>query len=1049
MKKSIILLFFILPFFLSAQVEWDKMDADVEALCNNGEFDKALKLALQHKTIIEKKVGTSSDYYPSALKNIAVCCFYLREYSLAEQYISLAKTYGEKCCSLSVEYAEIIHTQGYIFKEINQPEKALQSFLQSLEILKQAHYTDELLLGSYYSDIAFLYVQLGKMNEASEAYTASYILLQKFPNAYQYPYVLNNLGDFYHSLHDFTKAFDFYSKALDVTEKQVGKEHYDYANIVGNIGNLYADFGMFHKASPYFYNALHIVEKVVGVSSLEYAQRLNDIGWMFQYEGDFTQSEKYYRRALSIKDSVVGKQHPTYWKTLNNIGLLQHTLGNYVAAQETFTQLIQLIPESMQGNFPEYGNYINSLGSVLLDREELSAAEIQFKKALEFYGRYYGKDPNYSRVLNNLGLLYFKRKSFARAKEYYTKSLTILEQNSKANPLDVAISYNNLGELYSFQQSFDTAQFLFTKALQFIQTELSPYHPYVWTIQSNQLLLLHRKGETYKACIQAKEFVTYTLEMYYKQLSFLSHTEQLSYYRKLSDFFDFYFSIASTQVTLHPELVGDIWNVSIATKSLVTDFNKRLKLAIEREGNPEVKRKFADWQTTVQLLATYYNYSTAQLKQQGVPLDSIENRVTLLEKELMTLSKQFDLVKKTPTTNWKDIQAKLTPQDAAVQIIRVNKFNRTWTDSILYVAFVLKKETVRYPEVVVLDNGNALEHKYYKGYLNAIRSQLSLENSYKVYWKPIDDKIISKSNIYLSVEGVFNKINIQTLSSSSDYFVIQSKSIQVVPIFRNFIWNTSKSFSSDSKSIVLLGKPDYSNLPTPKRDSLNVNYTTASVVREVKLGYQLNELPGTLIEVNTIENVLQSKGWNVTKHTGIQASESTIKAVVNPRILHIATHGYFSKVVADEDTSLAITKEYEVNPMLRSGLLLAGADYTLSHVVQTDTDDGIFTAFEAMTLQLSKTELVILSACETGLGDDSYGEGVFGLQKAFILAGTKYMLMSLWKVDDAATQELMVLFYQQYVAGNSVTLSFRNAQLELMKKDSDPRLWGAFVLIAQ
>jgi CHAT domain-containing protein len=175
------------------------------------------------------------------------------------------------------------------------------------------------------------------------------------------------------------------------------------------------------------------------------------------------------------------------------------------------------------------------------------------------------------------------------------------------------------------------------------------------------------------------------------------------------------------------------------------------------------------------------------------------------------------------------------------------------------------------------------------------------------------------------------------------------------------------------------------------------------------------------------------------------ASEKNLKEAKSPRVLHIATHGFFLPETENtEEKVFGIEAgKLKENPMLRSGLMLAGAE----KVIEGSGEDGILTAYEAMNLSLENTEIVVMSACETGLGDVKNGEGVYGLQRAFKVAGANAIIMSLWKVNDDATQELMTLFYKYYAVSGNKQDAFKKAQLELKTKFKDPYYWGAFVLV--
>ena len=217
---------------------------------------------------------------------------------------------------------------------------------------------------------------------------------------------------------------------------------------------------------------------------------------------------------------------------------------------------------------------------------------------------------------------------------------------------------------------------------------------------------------------------------------------------------------------------------------------------------------------------------------------------------------------------------------------------------------------------------------------------------------------------------------------------------------------------------------------------------------------ELPPLPGTKTEVENISVSLQNNAWKINKFIEEKASEEQLKKVNSPKVLHIATHGFFLKDVYDNEDETILgfeASKLKNNPLLRSGIMMAGASIVARDTLDTEFDqDGIFTAYEASLLNLANTDLVVLSACETGLGVDINNQGVFGLQRAFYIAGAKNLIMSLWVVDDDATQILMSEFYKEWAlnpAKENISKSFKKAQAEVRKKYPHPYYWGAFTLL--
>jgi len=198
-----------------------------------------------------------------------------------------------------------------------------------------------------------------------------------------------------------------------------------------------------------------------------------------------------------------------------------------------------------------------------------------------------------------------------------------------------------------------------------------------------------------------------------------------------------------------------------------------------------------------------------------------------------------------------------------------------------------------------------------------------------------------------------------------------------------------------------------------------------------------------------VKDLLRYNGWITNDFTDNDATESEIKKINNPKLFHIATHGFFQPNLELNSDEIGLRDNLAAeNPLLKTGLLMSGAGDILNQTTANfNLDDGILTAFEAMNLNLDNTELVILSACETGLGEIEAGEGVYGLQRAFLVAGAKTIVMSLFKVSDEATQKLMVLFYKKWLATGNKRESFIQAKIELREEFPEPIYWGAFIMI--
>ncbi len=299
--------------------------------------------------------------------------------------------------------------------------------------------------------------------------------------------------------------------------------------------------------------------------------------------------------------------------------------------------------------------------------------------------------------------------------------------------------------------------------------------------------------------------------------------------------------------------------------------------------------------------------------------------------------------------------------------------------------------------------------------------------------------------VYFSPDGVFHSINMKTLyNPETGNYLGDEIDLELVTSGKDVL--QEKVAPLPQKLGLLIGNPDFGREANDTSRERNTDF--AELLASVERGSGLSPLPGTEKEVQQIQALLKANQWRVTTLLNADATEEALKNMLKPNVLHIATHGFFQEDVKGEI-------KYNNNPLYRSGLLLSGAAKTLESKVdlrgnaQIGNEAGILTAFEALNLNIDNTDLVVLSACETGLGEIRNGEGVYGLQRAFKLAGARTILMSLWKVNDQTTQELMVSFYENWFGGMSKREAFDTAQTQLRAKYEHPYYWGAFVLIGE
>ena len=392
--------------------------------------------------------------------------------------------------------------------------------------------------------------------------------------------------------------------------------------------------------------------------------------------------------------------------------------------------------------------------------------------------------------------------------------------------------------------------------------------------------------------------------------------------------------------------------------------------------------------------------------------------------------------------------------------------NWQWTDKRRYLLYLSSPNWVA-PKHIIFENSEGLMEFSYD-YANRIHGNSTLRKMidtsgryYDQFWRPIAKELKGIDKLYISLSGVYNNINLATLyNKETGKYLFEELDIEIVNSTRSFIESKNKE-SEDYTDLTatLIGYPDYDQLPKDEVIESEDYYAssrdlTAQLTDSLSRGGRVGSLPGTKTEVETIAETLRKQNWTPTVLMESEASEYAVKRLKSPRVVHMATHGYFLEDIEheyDENRVLGMDRTKVVeNPMLRSGLLFSGANWTLSGTEVQEGENGILTAYEASFLNLENTELVVMSACETAKGEQKTGEGVYGLRKAISDAGAEHVMMSLWKVDDKVTQEFMTTFYSYWLEDKMpIREAFKSTRLAIKSKYPQPYYWGVFILVGR
>ncbi|RLD48785.1 MAG: hypothetical protein DRI94_12020 [Bacteroidetes bacterium] len=800
---------------------------------------------------------------------------------------------------------------------------------------------------------------------------------------------LSNLGLLYHTTGRYALAKEYTLKALQ--KRKNSKDKTGYAASLNNLSVLYKDMGLYTDAEDYIIQAENYIKKKHEDNSIKFAVVENNRAMIYVMTGKYKDAEILMKKALSIADKEVREKSPSYIRMKVNLALLYQLTKRYPEAEKIYLDAIRVKKKRMGTKHPDYAVLLANTASLYQQMKKYDKVESLLKQAAQIFKDQFDEDhPSYAKSIYELALFYQSQNRISEAEPLYKKAL--------------AIQQKKLGE----------------------------HHPALTETEEHIAVLYWQKGEL---TLAAETYHKALNEYIYQINTFfpaMNEYEKTKFWETIHPKFIRYYNFAADVYKDIPEVRGMLYNFHIATKGLLLNSSRKVKNQILHSGNRTLIHEFNTWQDTKNYLAKLYTFTDDELKEKKINIDSVESVVLNLEKDLNKKSAAFKSSSSNKSVTYKQIASILKPNEAALEIIRVNRYNYLMPDenNIAYIALVLKSNG-KLPEIAVNENGVKMESSDVEEYHKNIHSGKAMSNFNDYYWKYIAPSTFGVHRIYASVDGIYNQVNINTVQLPSGKFLFDDKDIRFVTNTKDLL---HKKHNVNTKKAFLVGFPDY-QLDLP--DNLA----------------QLPPLPGTQKEVEMIKSLLKKHYWQVNEYTEKSAKEEVVKQVNNPYILHLATHGYFieDKAITTEDTrsfGIEQVRAYK-NPLLRSGLLFAGADKTILDLNTTDNkdkDDGILNAFEAMVLNLDKTELVILSACQTGLGEIKNGEGVYGLQRSFQMAGAASVITSLWEVSDEGTQDLMSAFYKYWLQSGNKHDAFRKARAEIKEKYKYPFYWGAFVL---
>ncbi len=960
------------------------------------------------------------------------------DFRKAFEYCTLTIEQHEK----SIDMLDWYRTAAYLESRLGEYEQALWWGTSALSMAEEYGVCRK-IYADILNELATYNSRISNYDEAIRLCNKALLMYEDMEGAkVSHAISLNNLSHYMYKKGNIREALKLCQQA-EIIISQDTPQSINYINVLQNMARYKSRLGQYTEAVQFCEKAEGLLLSKFEESHPDHAILLSDMATYWSRLGEYIKAKEIEERAIKIRYVKMGEMHPNYAVSLNRLAHYNYKLGNYQEAVALCLNCRKIQEQILTKNHLDYISNLNDLSKYYAALDSIDKAiqiSIQIK---ELYQQYYSTDnTDYANVLSNLASYYDLKGECDNALNLEETVLKIRENKLSSTHPDYAKSMALIALYKSRKGEFESAIDYGQKALTIQKNTLGMQHPDVL----NSLINLTYFNFTLGNYTAGEKFAQLTTEIYINKLrnSFqcLIAQERKTLWDKNRNWFsDLLPKFVNHHASEFMRSLG--YDAILFSKGILQNSVIEFSRFLNNTQDENLINKFEAIRSMRMALNKQYEKAICD---RNVNTDSLENLISNIEKELINSSKKYGDYTRNLSVSWRKVQENLKNNDLAIEFLRVP----ITTDSIIYVAYVLRAD-MNVPELVKLFSEKQLEiierssKKATKTSLKKIFKNVELTN---LIWGKLRTYIDISDDIYFAADGKLHQIGIEYfinfdgngMLADEHSFHRLSSTRQIVVTQENREFETGKLFGGIIYDVLSSEKLDRSLYSMEY--SNNIEPYESNEDRGIeRLGVEF--LKNTGIEVDNIKALLLSKNIHAIVLSGIDATEESVKSMSGnaPDIIHIATHGFvWQKNEADKEAELnknliflSQTNEnapkYEETKVLnRAALIMAGANYTLSGFsIPEGIEDGILTAAEIAQLDLSGSNLIVLSACQSGLGEIN-NDGVYGLQRGFKMAGANSILMSLWKVDDVATQMLMTCFYRNLIDGQSKQQALLSAQ---------------------
>ncbi|MBS1810532.1 MAG: CHAT domain-containing protein [Acidobacteria bacterium] len=857
---------------------------------------------------------------------------------------------------------------------------------------------------------------------------------------------------------DFAEAETLYLRAMALMEKKFGKDSIEVVNVSNDLGSVYYGKGDFTKSAQMFQQVLEIRRKLFPPESYDIAVSLTNLAALRYKEGNYFDAEQLYQQAKTTWEKLGRKE---VFQALNGLAIINLERGDYDQAETLWQKTLEII-ESL-GPQPSQSKAIilSNLANLYYRKGDNEKAESLQTRAFEMRKQTFSPEhPEVALSYNFLADIYYRKGDLAKAQEFYRQALDLLKKKVGEENPNVAYSLNRLARIAQSNNDYPKAESLFQDTLALRTKLVGTKHPEVAETLSELALLYRNTNDSPKAFAYQSQVNEINEANLKQNLLAGSERQKLRYIALFSDAVNATLSLHAQAMPENKEAAKLAMEAILRSKGRGLDAMSDSIATFRRHSDAEQQKLLDRLASARSQLAnlTFRGLSGDKPETYLAQIKQHEKEIDQLEAELSQRSAEF--ATETQSINLQAIQTALPAQASLLEFATYQPYQPTSKTfaSLHYLAYVLNADgTIRWKD---LGEANQIDQAI-ENLRFALRdpkrddaASLARQVDEKVM-RPVRALLGESKHLLISPDGMLNLLPFAALVDEQKRYLIERYTISYLTSGRDLL--RLQVARTPKGAPLIVADPDFDLNAKSQAIAMAPAKTSGrrATLRGFKSGsesfneWNADRLSETSKEAEEIKTL-----WpQAIVLARAKATKSALQQIAAPSILHIATHGFFLEDAAPaaNNTRKAGARGSEADviessplkdPLLRSGLLFAGFNQHRS-----DADNGVLTAKEAAGLDLWGTRLVVLSACDTGVGEVKNGDGVYGLRRALVLAGAETQVMSLWPVDEIASREWMTTYYTGLKQGLGRGESLRQVQLKMLQKKNrqHPFYWAGFI----